>query len=307
MSELGEAIDWVPLHAALAWVATRDSHEFQWAMEHLDGERYAIDSWESETRALRLNERDALKKQNAWLELRSAIAAEKVKARGFPHKEKIAAPPTPRPIMHISMGKAVGAPHYGVAPNAPVANRPVTPPVDPSKWTIEDGEEEDWSEPTNSQVPASEVCNLVLGSTGRLRPADWAILGGQGWHSVVISRLDLVAAFPVDAISDDEDDEEDESDEDEGQEDIEGPPFAVPKLAWKRHMLQEIILERFPHGIPPMDPEAKVKLFQSLLREKLEAKAEKENLGPAALERAGKITVGYSSIMTAARKLKKPK
>lgn len=296
MSELDEANVWVPLHAALAWVATRDSQVFQRAIDSSGGNFYDSDAWDEEDRALAITK---AKERDAWVALRNAIAAEKVEAQGFPYQEKIAAAPTPRPITHISIR------------NAPVATRAVTPPVAPSKWTIEDGEEEEEEDeestpvPMNSPLPATGVNKLVLGGTGRLRPADWAIMGGQGWHSVVISRVDLATAFPVDAISDDENDEENESDEDEGQDVV--PSVVSKKLDWKNRLVREVIKERWPKGMPEMTPENKTTLIQRLAREKQQAKAEQEGLGPEAIARAGEMVIGYSTITKAERLIKEGK
>jgi hypothetical protein len=304
MSDLGNVKDWLPLSAALIWVASGDSAKVHWAIKHPDGKRYAADTWESgpaDSATAQSNEQDALGEQNAWLKLRSAIASEKVSAWGFPYQEEIAVPPPRAPAISFAWARALSRRGSAVAPYTPVAKRLVAPPVNPSEWTIEDGaeedeEEEDMAEPTKSQLPATEVKNLVLGGIGRLRRADWAILGGQGWHSVVISRMDLAAAFPVDANPDDEGDEGDHSPRDEGPEDVDGLSFAARELDWKARRTREAIMELGFQRVRLMNSADRKTKVEERVREKLIASAEKENHGPVAIERAGKVTIGYSTI-----------
>jgi hypothetical protein len=227
-----------------------------------------------------------LSEKEAWLELRNAIAAEKVKVRGFPYQEKIVTPPT---------------------------QPSVAPPVEISKWTyaelivpVEEPDDDDEPEPTNCPLPAAEAGALVPGSSiGVLRPLDWAIKGGQGWRGLVVSRADLAKEFPVDVISDDKDDQEDEGDDDNRQESV--PSFASDDLEWKSRLLRETIREKWPAGVPRMRPAERNTMIEEMFRQKLKAKAQSENLSQLAIECTERETLGASTIRKALKDIRNGK
>ena len=149
-------------------------------------------------------------------------------------------------------------------------------------------------------MPAAEVVALFPGDTmGVLRPSNWALMGGQGWRCIVIERVTLARAFPVDGLAKGVDDE------DKSREKV---PSLVPKKSgWKLRLALEILRECWPNGMPEVKPHIKTDLITKPFRKKLRARAEQDGLGAEAIATAEKETIGYSTITKAERLIKNGK
>ena len=88
---------------------------------------------------------------------------------------------------------------YPVGTKPVVAARVIAPILDSDLESEEEEEYEDGDdEPALKAISAREVEQLQLDCTRnwlRLRPQNWALMGGTGWREVQISRNELAQAF----------------------------------------------------------------------------------------------------------------